>query len=658
MKSNIRFLFFSIALFIVLPALPVNAASGDTVIRSFDQEKDYNAYAVYTVFPEDDLTFVIENIANLSLYGCTEKTFTASADKCIELKSDWYIEGQDPAATDYSNIHFELHPDAPGRYELTGRLIFPEGYSPEENLELPVLHVIVNILAPGEKLEITNFNVTESIDLITAPEIVSLHDPNGLYLLFLPDMWAGTTADNTQAALLDMTWDLSTVDIDQEGTYEVPLVLSVLPEFADRFYISDDNSHYTKTLHVADPKKWKFFVTLIYDDRLLIELSRIPNPWRNLELYLLESSTPLEDSALFYDAFSPCPDNGMYSVEMGSFSICRDFLEPNRYYYFYFKTEGEFSNIIGIMDDGTHMVYISTEGNRDGGDSTEPSDDPQVEQPAPPAAVVPPGDTTSESPSEGTSQKSETLADGTKPSTSSDEPSRRSDPADDIPSSASDSSDNDTSTNPPSHNAAASGVPKNTHDNPTEESAVSSRNTTSGQTEKVTAGRTEITGARLSYLYEIYGEYIPFSGSGITVKIPSAYLKSRNIGEEDILAVEITKDAPFAFRIRIFINDAEIIPDSPLQIMAALDGHPMPDTLYIDGKITDTKLTEANGYVCFEAAQTGYLELKSQIPSESSKSVFKRKTLFPAFLLIITVLLASCILLFKNKRGKNNHART
>lgn len=170
--------------------------------------------------------------------------------------------------------------------------------------------------------------------------------------------------------------------------------------------------------------------------------------------------------------------------------------------------------------------------------------------------------------------------------------------------------------------------------------------------EKVKKGLTEISGTRLSYLYKTYGDYIPFTGENITIKIPSSFLKKLDLKDSDLLAVQITRSDKLSFRLRILVNNIEVFPDSSMKVTVPISGHTLPDTLYLDGKKTDIGITEINGYASFEIQASGFYELKYEDESAQRNPV-KRKVVPAALLLISAAALPTVyILLSKRKRVK------
>ncbi len=363
---------------------PVQAEPADIVLYSFDPQDDYDCFMEYSCYAGEDMSYITEELSNLKVNACTKNPFSASPDTVYYLQADWSIEGQAQTDTEYDNIHFTLS-STPGRYEITGKVIIPRGFRLAEDLQPPTVRVYINVLAEEEKKEITNLNISSNLTEILHPEIVYKDNENymdDLSSSFYSD-WIGTTSDLSQFALLDINWDFSSVDISHEGTYEARLTLSINEEFENRFYIADENACYTKTIYVSDAESWNFYVTIISPEFFSAELSRTPAVWYDLEVYCLQSEKPLDKNAVRYSEFSLCDTPEFIRLTPGYISFKRSQLDLNTYYYFFFKAEGEYSNVICILDNGTNQVFSTMEGNRDGGDSAERPDTPEINQPVP-----------------------------------------------------------------------------------------------------------------------------------------------------------------------------------------------------------------------------------------------------------------------------------
>lgn len=644
MRKKLLALLTFMLLTAIVHTIPVQAGSADITLRSFSPEDDYENFMEYSAFSGDDLSAIMDSISRMTVTACTENPFILSSGKIFFLEMDWYADGQPQTESAYRNIHFSIHANTPGRYELTGKIMIPDGFRLAEGLQPPAVHVTINILPTDEKREIVNLSTVTSLSSLLDPEIVYKDDEN--YISNLQSsaysQWLGLTSDLTQAAVLDISWDFSSVDISREGTYQVSLTLTMNEEYEDCYYISDENAHYTKNIYVVHREDWNFFVTTVFPDFFAADLSRTPAIWDDLEVYCLESETPLAEDSITYDSFIPCDTPGFVSLVPGSVRINRRQLHLNKYYYFYFKAEGKYSsNIICILDDGTNVEYSSMEGNRDGGDSTETPDTPQISQPAPPvqngSGTPPAGEVPQQQPDDKT-------------------------PADNVPSNP----PADTTQEDPEDNAADEAVPgsdppsadntetdpEESGDSPDETTLKDSRKTSGAASalpsEKVEKGVTEISGSRLSYLYRIYGDYIPFTGENITIKIPASLLKNLDIRDSDSLTVEIKESDSLSFRLRILVNNKEISPDSGIKATMRINGQPVPDTLYLDGQKTDIVITEINGYASFEIPSCGFYELKygENAPQESLPI---RKSA-PAALLLAAAAVVPAVYILRSKR--------
>ncbi len=157
----------------------------------------------------------------------------------------------------------------------------------------------------------------------------------------------------------------------------------------------------------------------------------------------------------------------------------------------------------------------------------------------------------------------------------------------------------------------------------------------------------------MSYLYQEYGDYIPFSAQNITVKIPSSYLKGLDMKNSDILTVDIQKSDDLSFRLRILVNSREVFPHTDMKVTVRIGSSQMPDTLFFEGKETDIEITEVNGYASFEIQTSGFYELKYQ--DDSSLKCPKKRKAVPAVILLVSaiVILSVYFLHSKRKQVKN-----
>ena len=667
MKKKYFSLLAYILFLTVVSINPVQAEPADIVLYSFDPQDDYDCFMEYSCYAGEDMSYIAEELSNLKVNACTKNPFSASPDTVYYLQADWSIEGQAQTDTEYDNIHFTLS-STPGRYEITGKVIIPRGFRLAEDLQPPTVRLYINVLAEEEKKEITNLNISSNLTEILHPEIVYKDNENymdDLSSSFYSD-WIGTTSDLSQFALLDINWDFSSVDISHEGTYEARLTLSINEEFENRFYIADENACYTKTIYVSDAESWNFYVTIISPEFFSAELSRTPAVWYDLEVYCLQSEKPLDKNAVRYSEFSLCDTPEFIRLTPGYISFKRSQLDLNTYYYFFFKAEGEYSNVICILDNGTNQVFSTMEGNRDGGDSAERPDTPEINQPVPdppdtenlpqsqPDTDIPPQ---SQPDTDGTPQPQPDTDTppqpqpdtGTPPQPDTDIP---------IPDRQTDTSGSEDGTEPDDSSSNGSKVqPVKDKRAPADrmaESKSTQQNTSSDSpSEKAGKGITGISGTRLSYLYQEYGDYIPFSAQNITVKIPSSFLKGLDMKDSDILTVDIQKSDDLSFRLRILVNSREVFPHTDMKVTVRIGSSQMPDTLFFEGKETDIEITEVNGYASFEIQTSGFYELKYQ-DDPSLKCPKKRKAV-PAVILLVSaiVILSVYFLHSKRKQVKN-----
>lgn len=642
MKKKLFSLFTFILLITAAFIVPVQAKSADIVLRSFDPQDNYDCFMEYSCSAGDDISYILEDFSGLRVNACTNNPFSASVDTVYFLQIDWYMEGQPQTDTEYDNIHFTID-STPGRYEITGKVIIPEGFQLAAGLQPPTVRVFINILAADEKREITNLNASSSLSEILHPEIAYKDDENYIENLYSSNCkkWIGLTSDLTQYALLDLNWDFSSVDISREGTYEARLTLSVNKEFEDMFYLSDENACYTKTIYVSDSESWKFYVTTISSDSISAELSRTPAVWHDLEVYCLESDMALDQNDIRYSEFSLCDDPEFIKLTPGHISFSRSGLSLNKYYYFFFQAEGEYSNIICILDDGTDVEISAMGGNRDGGDSTETPDTPEIDQEAPPASdaedILQPQPDADPAPPAGqpnTSDSGDRPVPETHPSSENEEQP----------------DEDEEQTVSPDKTASPSSIVRSDTASSKIERAESG---SASPSERTGRGITEISGTRLSYLYQVYGDYIPFSSENVTVKIPSSFLKSLHIKTSDILTVEVQESDSLAFRLRVLLNGREIFPDSVMKVTVRISGSQTPDILFLDGKETDIEITEINGYASFEIQSSGFYELKYQ-DSSPTKGPAKEKAVPTALLLVSAAVVLSVYFLHsKRKQVKN-----
>ncbi len=289
----------------------------------------------------------------------------------ISLTVDWKLDDVDTSV--------------PGRYRAVGTVIPPTGGSIADG-------VLKEIIIPIEVLPPKSQDPVQVIDIYD-----QYYAKKGI---FLPvghiDSWnliinerletienlIGVPEDYSREVELDMvTFDTSQVDINKVGDYTITVTLKLNEEFTENYYISDEFFTLLIPVRITDPKRFDIFIynnnQRAFMGEWWIELTKGPEA-----LYLIDSSGNLTLEQLAKAKWEVCPEEMVHILGIKSFSIIREELQLNTYYYFRLKSGNRLSNIIQIYDDGKSAITFDHGGDRDGGDA-EGMQPPDTVQPPP-----------------------------------------------------------------------------------------------------------------------------------------------------------------------------------------------------------------------------------------------------------------------------------
>ena len=349
--------------------------------------------------------------------------------------------------------------------------------------------------------------------------------------------------DDGQGAELELTeFDVSEVQIDTPGEYEVTAVLSLTDEFKNNFMLPDELTTWKSPIKVSDPADYELWVSRAGNDFFTVLTLR--KPAEDARLLWLESEEELTDEQLkngtwkIFPELDSVPTLNLYLTD---FTIYRPFLTKGTYNYFQIVSDSQSSTILMIQDTGEQYNYKNMGGNRDGSTSDEaPSD--SVTQPAPSSPEI-----THEKPSgaSGSSSAQSSVSENTQESNLSD-------------TTANDAAANDTTVNP-------TAVSETVTD--TVSASVSSADRVIPM-ESFSEDQDLLYGVRLRLMRQSSSGTAVFSKHGIQLTLASALLDKLAVSDSDSLTVSIQKPETDTIVISVLKNDTPVtsIPDTKVNI--------------------------------------------------------------------------------------------
>lgn len=369
--------------------------------------------------------------------------------------------------------------------------------------------------------------------------------------LFLENISAATEDYSGSARLVVDTFDTTEVYIDAPGTYFIIVKLAVASEYADEYYISDENSSFIIPVGIADPDELRLF--RIYDGASMVEYS-----WYSedvnlpMEIQYLEAPEGFfysEDELMTAD-WKVCDDETLATSTPLSLRITRPLPEGTDYYY-RMVVGNRISNMIRISNcadyeyDGDSCV-----GTRDGDDHNDDADSELI-QSAPSASIA-------------------------------DKPSENTD-------SAAKKNDKKTTT---------SSAP-----------AQNSKETTVD--EIVTKTKTTLSGVRIKILLCQSGENLSFAWDGICLRIPKTYFEQLNLPDDSLFSVEMIRSDNTSFSLSIEIDGQKLNEFNTSSIQFMTDTKDPMKFLFLNGQALDSKVSCDNGYYSFTVTRPGTYTLSA-----------------------------------------------
>lgn len=389
-----------------------------------------------------------------------------------------------------------------------------------------------------DKLTITEIY---DLDLVSAPlicpvgsdsfdEIIQTYSDFPLYAI---------CENENESTELIPSYDTRSVDVQKEGIYEMTMTLQYDKEI---FQLSENYSEtYTIPVCISDPEKFEIFPTFTSFHHTTLSFLHHFKDFSTIEGAYVKSKTVLTKSQLnsadwisitSSESFNPTPDG---------VTLSSAFFEEDGYLYVKLTNENLTSNILCLEQKGTLVRSKPIEGDRDGGDFssedsfeiTSPVSTPDSGQttnhtsapkPTATAAIIilatsvpskktvvssiPKKETTHAKKKKNSSsaQKSEGMITGITSST--------------------EESDSNTNT--------TTSIKKDTAD-----SATTSHASEKKTVEQVGSNRISLSGKRLRLIAESNPNYVPFTYDNITLEIPTEYLLSLNLKDNEVLMVSI-----------------------------------------------------------------------------------------------------------------------
>lgn len=388
-----------------------------------------------------------------------------------------------------------------------------------------------------DKLTITEIY---DLDLVSAPlmfsvgsdyfeETIQAYSDYPLY---------ATCEDENESTELTPSYDTRSVDVQKEGIYEMTMTLQYDKEM---FQLAENYSEtYTIPVCISDPEKFEIFATYTSFHHSTLSFVHSFKDFSTIEGAYVKSKTALTKSQLNSAEWTSITSSENFNPTPDGVTLSSAFFEEDGYLYVKLTNENLTSNILCLEQKGDLVRSKPIEGDRDGGDFS--SEDPSVivapvstpesrqisnhtalpKPTATAAIIIPATSVPSEKNVVSSNPKKETTHNKKKTKVSSAKSSEGMITG--ITSSAEKSG--------PSTTAAA--TKKNT-DAGTTTSHASEKKTV----EQVGSNRISLSGKRLRLIAESNPNYVPFTYNNITLEIPTNYLLSLNLKDDEVLTVSI-----------------------------------------------------------------------------------------------------------------------
>ncbi len=448
--------------------------------------------------------------------------------------------------------------------------------------------------------------------------------------------------DDDAVLTLD-SMDASQVDLSKAGDYFLTVYLKIDETAQDwqQFVLPEELATVKIPVSVADPKEFRLYVTNTNNSqRLSVNWVFALDDQKPVQIFYTSSKEPLSEKSINSAAWQLCEDPAFAGAGANGLSIFRSALDHETHYYFRLKQGDLSSDVLHILDRGSAVLSDSMQGNRDGGDTVEPSEDPPILQP-------PPEDPQPEKPlpslpdlgqEEGSSKPQPPAAElpdppvlipgfpGDLPALILPEPSK------------------------PTEEAIAQSPPPMTA--PVQEITVPAQKTESARPsspdtpakpassflpaemkkqEIITQNASKISGTRLRYLMQNNQSGVPFAHNDISIRLSNSFLESLKIPQSSFFTVEILRSAN-GFRFSLKVDDAAVALTEPAKV--AYWCEEAPQSLWFGQEELSSPIRYQDQTAFFTIEKTGSYRLSSPPKEEAAAPVRESNaftTLLPAF---------------------------
>lgn len=389
-----------------------------------------------------------------------------------------------------------------------------------------------------DKLTITEIY---DLDLVSAPlmcpvgsdsfeEIIQAYSDYPLY---------ATCDDENESTELTPSYDTRSVDVQKEGIYEMTMTLQYDKEM---FQLSENYSEtYTIPVCISDPDKFEIFSTFTSFHHTTLSFVHCFKDFSTIEGAYVKSKTALTQSQLDKAEWTTITSSENFSATPDGVTLSSAFFEEDGYLYIKLTNENLTSNILCLEQKGEIVRSKPIEGDRDGGDFS--SEDPfEITSPvstsdsgqtinhtaapkptATAAIIIPATSAPSKKTVVSSNPKKETTHTKKKKKSSSTQKSEGM-----ITGITSSTEKSGSSTNTTASTKTD-----------TADSATTSHASEKKTVEQVGSNRISLSGKRLRLIAESNPNYVPFTYDNITLEIPTEYLLSLNLKDNEVLMVSI-----------------------------------------------------------------------------------------------------------------------
>lgn len=345
--------------------------------------------------------------------------------------------------------------------------------------------------------------------------------------------------DENESTELIPSYDIHSVDVQKEGIYEMTMTLQYNKEM---FQLSENYSEtYTIPVCISDPEKFEIFSTFTSFHHTTLSFVHYFKDFSTIEGAYVKSKTALTQSQLNKAEWTTITSSENFNTTPDGVMLSSAFFEEDGYLYIKLTNENLTSNILCLEQKGALVRSKPIEGDRDGGDFssedsfeiTSPVSTPDSGQttnhtsapkPTATAAIIIPA---TSAPSKKTVvssiPKKETTHVKKKKNSSSAQKSEGM-----ITGITSSTEKSGESTN------TTTSTKKDTAD-----SATTSHASEKKAVEQVGSNRISLSGKRLHLIAESNPNYVPFTYDNIMLEIPTDYLLSLNLKDDELLTVSI-----------------------------------------------------------------------------------------------------------------------